>query len=106
MKSSGRIVIRACAGLHRIDEIIDIPGCFKYCRAKAVAHGGVAFYLDRNVTERTMRHTYGVTLRPSYDSSNSEHQARRLKLWTDPISGTVYVEDGFFALVKKASHDA
>ncbi|KAG8922380.1 hypothetical protein FRC00_007507 [Tulasnella sp. 408] len=70
-------------------------------RAKAVAHGGVAFYLDRNVTERTMRHTYGVTLRPSYNSSNTEHQARRDKLERDSISGITFVKGGFFALVKK-----
>ncbi|KAG9043148.1 hypothetical protein FS837_009947 [Tulasnella sp. UAMH 9824] len=69
--------------------------------AKAVAHGGVAFYLDRNVTERTMRHTYGVSLQPSYNPSNSEHQARTDKLRTDPISGHTYVKGGFFALVKK-----
>ncbi|KIO27480.1 hypothetical protein M407DRAFT_57882, partial [Tulasnella calospora MUT 4182] len=44
--------------------------------AKAVAHGGVAFYLDRYVTERTMRFTYGLTLQPDYDSSNPEHKER------------------------------
>ncbi|KIO22622.1 hypothetical protein M407DRAFT_79043 [Tulasnella calospora MUT 4182] len=71
--------------------------------AKAVAHGGMAFYLDRNVTERTMRYTYGVSLQPGYNPSNPEHQARRHTLYTDPISGREYVKDGFFALVKKVS---
>ncbi|KAG8929277.1 hypothetical protein FRC00_001494 [Tulasnella sp. 408] len=69
--------------------------------AKAVAHGGVGFYLDRNVTERTMRHTYGVSLRPWFDSSNPEHQARSSKAEKDPISGITYVDGGFCALVKK-----
>ncbi|KAG8929076.1 hypothetical protein FRC01_004908 [Tulasnella sp. 417] len=69
--------------------------------AKAVAHGGVAFYLDRNVTERAMRFTYGVSLEPGYNPSDPEHQARRQRLDTDPISGAKYVKGGFFALVKK-----
>ncbi|KAG8913582.1 hypothetical protein FRC00_002091 [Tulasnella sp. 408] len=69
--------------------------------AKAVAHGGVAFYLDRNVTERTMRHTYGVSLRPWFNPSNPEHQARSHASEKDPISGITYLDGGFFALVKK-----
>ncbi|KIO27471.1 hypothetical protein M407DRAFT_232728 [Tulasnella calospora MUT 4182] len=70
-------------------------------RAKAVAHGGVAFYLDRNVTERTMRHTYGVSLRPWFDPSDPEHQARSHMADKHPISGITYLDGGFFPLVKK-----
>ncbi|KIO22616.1 hypothetical protein M407DRAFT_27874 [Tulasnella calospora MUT 4182] len=69
--------------------------------AKAVAHGGVAFYLDRNVTERTMRHTYGVSLRPWFDSSNPEHQARSHMSKTNPVTGLKNVDGGFFPIVKK-----
>ncbi|KIO27477.1 glycoside hydrolase family 11 protein [Tulasnella calospora MUT 4182] len=69
--------------------------------AKAVAHGAVAFYLDRNVTERKMRYTYGVSLEPSYNPSDPEHKARRRTLYTDQISGMQYVKSGFFALVNK-----
>ncbi|KAG9009248.1 hypothetical protein FRB90_008492 [Tulasnella sp. 427] len=69
--------------------------------AKAVAHGGAAFYLDRNVTERKMRFTYGVSLRPSYDSSNVEHETRKKSMQTDPVSGIQYIPGGFFTLVKK-----
>ncbi|KAG9009250.1 hypothetical protein FRB90_008494 [Tulasnella sp. 427] len=69
--------------------------------AKAVAHGGVAFYLDRNIAERRMRHTYGVSLCPGYEPSNPEHRARTHLLSTDSISGITYVTGGFFTLVKK-----
>lgn len=71
--------------------------------AKAVAHGGVAFYLDRYVTERTMRYTYGIFTQPCYDPSNSEHSARAHKLDTDSISGITYVDGGFSTIVKKVS---
>ncbi|KAG8985544.1 hypothetical protein FRB90_004633 [Tulasnella sp. 427] len=69
--------------------------------AKAVAHGGVVFYLDRNVTERTMRFTCGIGISPSYNSSNAEHEARKHKLWKDEIEGRMYVGGGFSTLVKK-----
>lgn len=83
--------------------LTNLPQPLDYHRAKAVAHGGIAFYLDRNVTERTMRYTYGVSLQPGYNPSNPEHQARRDTLYTDPISGNEYIRGGFFALVKKVS---
>ncbi|KAG8937827.1 hypothetical protein FRC00_000351 [Tulasnella sp. 408] len=69
--------------------------------AKAVAHGGVAFYLDRFVAERIMRYTYGVGTQPSYNPSNPEHAARAHKLEMDHVSGITYVQGGFSTLVKK-----
>ncbi|KIO27478.1 hypothetical protein M407DRAFT_23293 [Tulasnella calospora MUT 4182] len=69
--------------------------------SKAVAHGGVAFYLDRYITERTMRFTYGLILGMSYDPTDPEHAKRAHKLRTDPISGRVTVPGGFRPLVRK-----
>ncbi|KAG8954069.1 hypothetical protein FRC04_001053 [Tulasnella sp. 424] len=69
--------------------------------AKAVAHGGVGFYLDRYVAERTTRFTYGLALRINYDPSNLEHVKRFHNLQTDPVSGEVVIPGGFCPLVKK-----
>ncbi|KIO27484.1 hypothetical protein M407DRAFT_23298 [Tulasnella calospora MUT 4182] len=69
--------------------------------AKAASSGGVAFYLDRHVTERIMRHTYGVILDVPYHPEDPEHQDRNQDLKVDPNSGKQYVRGGFFALVTR-----
>ncbi|KAG8929074.1 hypothetical protein FRC01_004906 [Tulasnella sp. 417] len=69
--------------------------------AKAVSHGAVAFYLDRNVTERRMRHTYGISVYPGYNPLDPEHKARTHNLTTDSISGITYIMGGFSTLVEK-----
>ncbi|KAG8945114.1 hypothetical protein FRC04_001180 [Tulasnella sp. 424] len=69
--------------------------------AKAAAYGGVAFYLDRHVAEREMRHTYGVILDVPYHSDDPEHEERSEDLKTDPITGKKFVRDGFFAIVTR-----
>lgn len=74
---------------------------FDVCRAKAAAHGGVAFYLDRYITERTMRFTYGLVLGMTYDPTDPEHVKRAHKLRTDPTSGRVTIPGGFSPLVRK-----
>ncbi|KIO22620.1 hypothetical protein M407DRAFT_216241 [Tulasnella calospora MUT 4182] len=71
--------------------------------AKAVAHGAVAFHLDRSVSERKMRYTYGVSVSAGYNPLDSEHQARTHRLTTDPISGATYVTGAFSTLVQKVS---
>lgn len=74
-----------------------------HTRAKAASSGGVAFYLDRHVTERIMRHTYGVILDVPYHPEDPEHQDRSKDLKEDPNSGKKYVRGGFFALVTRVS---
>ncbi|KAG8903490.1 hypothetical protein FRC01_009181, partial [Tulasnella sp. 417] len=69
--------------------------------AKAAAHGGVAFYLDRHVAERIMRHTYGVILDVPYHPEDPEHEDRNQDMKEDPNSGKRYVRGGFSALVTR-----
>lgn len=73
-------------------------------RAKAAARGGVACYLDRHVTERIMRHTYGVILDVPFHPEDPEHQDRSQDLKEDPNSGKQYVRGGFSALVTRVNH--
>ncbi|KAG8977961.1 hypothetical protein FRC05_000489, partial [Tulasnella sp. 425] len=98
LKNTGVIVKRADTNTAGDDKRLRASDCW---RAKAVAHGGVGFYLDRYVAERTTRFTYGLALRINYDPSNLEHVKRFHNLQTDPVSGEVVIPGGFCPLVKK-----
>ncbi|KAG9044028.1 hypothetical protein FS837_008864 [Tulasnella sp. UAMH 9824] len=69
--------------------------------AKPASSGGVAFYLDRHVAERIMRHTYGVILDVPYHREDPEHEQRQEDLKQDAVSGKKFVRNGFFALVTR-----
>lgn len=63
----------------------------------------MAFYLDRHVTERIMRQTYGVILDVPYHSDDPEHLERKEDLKKDPLSAKEFVRNGFFALVTRVN---
>ena len=44
---------------------------------KAVADGGVSFYIDHFVTSRVSKFAYGIEIHQKYDASNTEHQRRK-----------------------------
>lgn len=54
---------------------------------KAVASGGVSFYLDNVVHSRVSRHTYGVDAFVDYNPRKMSHFQRRKKIIDDPVSG-------------------
>jgi hypothetical protein len=44
---------------------------------KAVADGGVSFYIDHFVTARFSKFAYGIKIHKEYDASNTEHRRRK-----------------------------
>jgi hypothetical protein len=43
---------------------------------KAVADGGVSYFIDRHVSARVSRYFYGVTMNIQYDETDREHIRR------------------------------
>ena len=69
-------------------------------RNKAVAHGAVCFYLERLVSARVIKLTYGVDVVVDYDEYDPEHYARRGSRFTRP-SGRVMIPNGFSPILLK-----
>ncbi|EED83543.1 predicted protein [Postia placenta Mad-698-R] len=71
-------------------------------RSKAVSEGAVAFHLERWVSARKARVTYGVTCCRQYDNLNEEHRHRhpKTKVWP---SGLCMVPDGYLTLLSRGS---
>ena len=53
-------------------------------RNKAVAVGAISFYVDRFVTGRVSKFTYGVPCIAVYRPSDPEHVKRKHKAYIDP----------------------
>ncbi|KAI0656117.1 hypothetical protein C8Q70DRAFT_1056983 [Cubamyces menziesii] len=68
--------------------------------SKAVAEGAVSFYLDRFVSTRVMRATYGVECTTDYNPLDQEHVARRGQKFTRP-SGRVALSGSFSNILAK-----
>lgn len=68
---------------------------------RAVAHGAVAYFLDRYVRRRVARHTLGQYVSWPYDPSNPEHRRRKDKVYTGLYTGGKFVRGGFQIVVKK-----
>ncbi|OSX61860.1 hypothetical protein POSPLADRAFT_1144067 [Postia placenta MAD-698-R-SB12] len=70
--------------------------------SKAVSEGAVAFHLERWVSARKARVTYGVTCCRQYDNLNEEHRHRhpKTKVWP---SGLCMVPDGYLTLLSRGS---
>ena len=62
----------------------------------------MSFYLDRFVSARVIRTTYGVGCNVDYDQSNAEHRARSLWRITRP-SGRVVLPNGFSPILTKVN---
>ncbi|KAF9231960.1 hypothetical protein BU15DRAFT_81773 [Melanogaster broomeanus] len=67
---------------------------------KAVADGAVSFYIDRLVTSRTARFTYGVDCDYSYNSSLADHREREKTKYLCP-SGCANLPGGFASILLK-----
>ncbi|KAL1941029.1 hypothetical protein VTO73DRAFT_7665 [Trametes versicolor] len=70
--------------------------------SKAVAEGGVSFYLEHFVSARIIKMTYGTVINTSYDSTDAEHIARNYKKIVRP-SGRVVVPDFFSSILTKGT---
>ncbi|GAW00248.1 protein [Lentinula edodes] len=65
---------------------------------KAVADGGVSFYLDHFVSSRVARYSYGIKCSKIYQTSNPEHRRRGFH---NSIAGTFQVENCFSLILQK-----
>ena len=70
---------------------------------KAVAVGAVSFHVDRFVTGRISKFTYGTSHSIAYEPSNLEHVKRAYKSYLDP-SGQKYIPDHFKSMLLRVRH--
>ena len=69
-------------------------------RNKAVAEGGVSFYLEHFVSARIMKMTYGTIIGTEFNLPDPEHKARMHKRIVRP-SGRIMLPDYFSAILTK-----
>ncbi|OJT02592.1 Heat shock 70 kDa protein 12B [Trametes pubescens] len=67
---------------------------------KAVAEGGVSFYLEHFVSARIIKMTYGSRVNASYDRTDPEHIARSSRKIVRP-SGRIVIPGAFIAMLSK-----
>ncbi|TFK95589.1 hypothetical protein BDV98DRAFT_556293 [Pterulicium gracile] len=67
---------------------------------KAVANGGISFHLDRFVTSRVARFTYGIGCNTLYNPEDPEHRGRHSYVSFD---GEKYVSDVFSAILRQGT---
>ncbi|KAI0708754.1 hypothetical protein C8T65DRAFT_740136 [Cerioporus squamosus] len=70
--------------------------------SKAVSEGAVSFYLDRFVSARVIRTTYGVACNHDYVPNDPEHATRTLWRIIRP-SGRVVLPNGFSPILTKGT---
>ncbi|RPD70094.1 hypothetical protein L226DRAFT_256752 [Lentinus tigrinus ALCF2SS1-7] len=70
--------------------------------SKAVSEGAVSFYLDRFVSARLIRTTYGVSCNHDYVPNDPEHATRTLWRIIRP-SGRVVLPNGFSPILTKGT---
>ncbi|KAI0367126.1 hypothetical protein BV20DRAFT_1055106 [Pilatotrama ljubarskyi] len=69
---------------------------------KAVAEGGVSFYLEHFVSARIIKMTYGTVINIDYDRRDPEHVARSFGKIVRP-SGRVVIPDAFSSILTKGT---
>ncbi|KAI6108537.1 hypothetical protein EV401DRAFT_2116788 [Pisolithus croceorrhizus] len=69
---------------------------------KAVADGAVSHYLDRLVSARTARFTYGIPCCHTYNPYDTEHVSRRSTAFT-VLSGTQWLPNGFGSILTRGT---
>ncbi|KAJ3769804.1 hypothetical protein FB446DRAFT_791054 [Lentinula raphanica] len=69
---------------------------------KAVADGALSYYLDRSVTARKARFTFGKECGTPFRSSNNEHMLRQSTVY-QIISGRRYVPKSFDVILPKGT---
>ncbi|KAF8885939.1 hypothetical protein BD779DRAFT_1471330 [Infundibulicybe gibba] len=67
---------------------------------KAVANGGISFYIDRFVSVRVSKRVYGCECNTAYDPSNLEHARRVSKKFLN-MSGTARLPGSFSVILPK-----
>ena len=70
---------------------------------KAVAVGAVSFYVDRFVTGRISKFTYGVPGTIPYQPSDPEHVVREYKMYVNP-AGEKRIPNRFWIMLSRVCH--
>lgn len=81
-------------------SIVNIYVTHSYIRNKAVADGAVSFYLDRRVSVRVAKWTYGTNCAAQFCPLMAEHRARLDTVFTD-VSGQRFVPNAFKSILAK-----
>ncbi|KAF8058637.1 hypothetical protein FPV67DRAFT_1523179 [Lyophyllum atratum] len=81
------------------------PMGINFCRPdshvnKAVADGGVSFYIDHYVTARVAKHAYGIQISTEYDPADAQHRLRSSSIWRD-ASGINRIPRAFSTILPK-----
>ncbi|KAG8903284.1 hypothetical protein FRB99_003525 [Tulasnella sp. 403] len=69
--------------------------------AKAAAHGAVSWYLDRLVTARVARHTFGTPYATGFDATNPKHRLKLDHAFIDDVTGHPFIGGLFKAILQK-----
>lgn len=69
-------------------------------RSKAVADGGMSFYVDRTVSVRFSQFSYGVRTSGPFDPKDPQHQKRKEKAYTD-AEGDLVLNDWYLEILGK-----
>lgn len=69
-------------------------------RNKAVAEGAASFFLEKFVSTRIAKLTYGTEVCVDFDASNPDHRLRRGRITMQP-SGRKVIPEAFSVLLPK-----
>ncbi|KAG8903283.1 hypothetical protein FRB99_003524 [Tulasnella sp. 403] len=69
--------------------------------AKAAAHGAVSWYLNRLVTARVARHTFGTGCATRFDATDAEHRSKLDHVFIDDVTGLPFIGGLFKTIVQK-----
>jgi hypothetical protein len=69
-------------------------------RNKAVAEGAISYYIDRLVSTRVSRFTFGIEVTRAFDSADKEHLKRASQVYTAP-SGHLRLQGVFSEILGK-----
>ncbi|KAG5644306.1 hypothetical protein DXG03_008724 [Asterophora parasitica] len=75
------------------------------CSNKAVADGGVSFYIDHFVRDRVAKYCYGIEIHTSYNRWDAEHQSRFSSVYKGP-DDIVRIPAAFSIILPKVVQNA
>ncbi|KAI6169022.1 hypothetical protein EDD17DRAFT_457860 [Pisolithus thermaeus] len=67
---------------------------------KAVADGGVSYFIDHSVTARVSKHAYGISCNAKYDSNDQEHRQRSSQVFRS-VDGCQRLRHSFDIILPK-----
>ncbi|KAG8941613.1 hypothetical protein FRC03_004285 [Tulasnella sp. 419] len=67
------------------------------------ANGAICFYLDRSVTARMAKWTYGVSCVHDFNPKNPKHVRRISRVQRNPVTGQRFIDGGFLVTLKKGT---